>query len=182
MDTMWKAMAARGALIGALCLPAQEAAAQVGGLLPKVRVKLGVFLPQDGDTKDFAGTTHLRGEVEVGLPVPGAGRVSVAAGYSEGSKSGRKLRVIPITVSQTFSPPNPAAGITGNVYFGYGIGLYYLRASGGGDSDSKTSLGGFGMVGYQFPNDLFIEGKYHLTGKVGDVSASGISLMLGKNL
>ncbi len=38
-----------------------------------------------------------------------------------------------------FAPPNPASSLTGNVYFGAGLGPYFLRASNGGGSTSKTS-------------------------------------------
>ncbi len=80
-----------------------------------------------------------------------------------------------------FSPPNPARGVTGNVYFGAGLGAYFLKATAPGVSESKTRPGLFGVVGYQFPNPFFLEAKYHLTGKVAGVSANGLALMVGRH-
>jgi len=156
---------------------AQPASAQLS-LLPKVRAKVGVYQPV-GDAKDFSGSTHLAGEVDLGLPLLSGSYLSL--GYSKGSDSGRDLRVIPITFSKVFSPPNPAQGLTGNVYFGLGAGAYLLRVSGPGVSESKTVPGGFGVVGYQFPNPYFVEAKYRVTGSVQGVDANGLTLMVGRN-
>jgi hypothetical protein len=168
------------ALAGAGCTAAaRPAAAQSTGLVP-LRVKVGVLLPQGG-ARDFAGSTHFDGEVDVRIPGLGAGNTYVTAGYSDGSKSGRHLRMIPLTISRLYGAPNPAAGVTGNVYFGVGAGAYFLRASGGGVSDSATRLGGFGVVGYQFPSRYFLEAKYHLVaGKVAGVRPNGLALMIGR--
>ena len=159
----------------------KPAAAQLGSIFP-VRVKAGVFMPQDGQTRDFSGSTLFNAEIDLALPSPGAGQTILTAGYSEGSKSGRKFRMIPLTVSQVFTPPNPAAGLTGNVYFGAGAGVYLLRASGGSTAGSreKTTLGGFAVVGYMFPKTYFIEGKYHVAGDVDGLSPNGLAVMLGR--
>ena len=164
---------------GALLLSARPAQAQLGSPLP-IRAKLGVLLLQDGDTKDFAGDVLYGGEIDVTAPLPGAGQTVFTAGYFEGRRGGRTYRVIPLTVSQVYSPPNPAAGLTGNVYFGVGAGAYLLRASGNGESENKTTFGGFALAGYQFPSALFVEGKYHLAGGVNGLSPNGLSIMLGR--
>jgi len=164
---------------GAVLSAANPAQAQLS-LLPKIRAKVGVYQPT-GDTKDFSGNTHLAGEVDLGLPFLSGTYLS--AGYSKGSDAGRDLRVIPITLSKVFSPPNPAQRLTGNVYFGVGAGAYFLRASDSalGVSQSKTVPGAFGVVGYQFPNPFFVEAKYRVTGSVSGVNANGLTLMVGRN-
>lgn len=168
------------AVAGLLGILASPAAAQIQNPLP-LRVKLGVFLPQSGNTKSDTGDVHFNAEVDLALPLPGAGSKQVSVGYMQSVESGTKLRTIPVTVTQVFSPPNPASGVTGNVYFGVGAGVYFLRASGGGVSESKTRLGGFGMAGYQFPNAFFVEAKYHLvSGKVADLSPNGIAFLMGR--
>lgn len=174
---IWKIGAAVALFTGAVTALPQEAQAQVGGIVP-IRAKIGVFLPQDSEAKDFAGSTHINAEIETTLPATG---LRLTAGYSQGSRGGRKVRMIPLTVSKVFTPPNPAAGVTGNVYFGLGVGAYLLRASGAGVSESKTTIGGFGVAGYQFPNAYFVEAKYHVVGKVGGVSPNGIALLLGRS-
>lgn len=158
------------ALAGAFLM--QPAHAQDTGLVP-LRLKIGAYAPKDGGTP-------LDAEADVRLPVPGLGNTFVTAGYSQGSKNGRRLRVIPLTITRLFAPINPAKGITGNPYFGLGAGAYLLRASGGGNSESNTTIGGFALAGYQFPNPYFVEAKYHVAGKVGGLSPNGFALMLGR--
>lgn len=149
---------------------------------PTFRAKVGAFLPS-GSGKDFSGNNHLKGEAEVLLPkiLSGVGTTSVSIGYSQGSSDGRTLRIVPVTIGKIFSPPNPVRLLTGNVYGGVGVGPYFLRASGGGNSDSKTTIGGYAMVGYEFKNRLFLEAKYQVAGKIRGVSPNGLSLMVGKS-
>lgn len=146
----------------------------------KARVKIGVLLPNQSNTRTFTGSTHFNAEADVAIPNLGQGNTYATIGYSQGSKNGGKLRSIPLTLTRLFSPPNPAKSVTGNVYFGLGAGAYFLRASGGGGSESKTRLGGFGVVGYNFPNPFFVEAKYQLVGKVAGVSPTGLALMVGR--
>lgn len=154
--------------------------AQDTGLIP-VRAKLGVNYPTDSDTRNATGSVHLGGEVDVALPKLLGGKYFVSAGYFQGSDSGNKLRMIPVTIGRYFQPPNPAKSLTGNVYAGAGLGAYFLRGQVGGVSDSKTTIGGFGSVGYQFPNPFFVEAKYHLTGKVQGLRGGGLTLMVGRH-
>src|SRR5688572_13624225 len=119
--------------------------AQDTGLIP-LRAKIGVTRSQNSATRNFSGSTGLTGEVDVRVPWLGMSNMMFSAGYQQSSRSGRDLRVIPLTIAKVFGPPNPLSGVTGNVYFGAGIGAYLLRASGGGVSDSATRPGGFGMV------------------------------------
>ncbi|HEX8234887.1 MAG TPA: hypothetical protein VF600_02940 [Abditibacteriaceae bacterium] len=157
------------------------ATAQTTGLIP-LRGKVGVFLP-GGSAQDFAGNTHFNGEAELLLPrlFPGSGITGINVGYSQGSRSGNKLRMIPVTVEKLFGLPNPAAAVTGNIYAGAGIGPYFVRVSRERRSTSETTLGGFGVVGYQFPSKLFVEAKYHVAGRVNRVSPSGLALMIGRS-
>lgn len=179
MKQNWKAVVTLAVVVGGCTTFMKLAAAQVTDLV-SVRGKVGVFLPR-GDARDFAGSTHFNAEVDVAVPFLGAGRTFVSAGYYQGSEGGRKLRMIPLTIGKVFSPPNPASGITGNLYFGAGVGAYLLRASGHGDSESKTRPGAFAMAGYQFPNAYFVEAKYHIVGSVGGVSPRGLALMVGRS-
>jgi len=177
----WKKFAAIAVVGAGATAVAQPAQAQDTGLVP-VRVKVGMTYSQSSATRTFSGSTGLTGEVDVRVPWLGASNVMFSAGYQESSRNGRKLRVIPITLSKTFGPPNPLSGATGNVYFGAGVGAYLVKASGGGVSNDGTKVGGFGMVGYQFPNPYFIEAKYHLVGgKVGGVRANNLALMVGRH-
>jgi hypothetical protein len=155
--------------------------AQTTGLIP-LRGKVGVFLPR-GSAQDFSGNTHFNGEVELLLArvFPGSGITGINLGYSQGSRNGNKLRVIPVTVEKLFGLPNPAAAVTGNIYAGAGVGPYFVRVFRGRRDNSETTLGGFGVVGYQFPSKLFVEAKYHVAGRVNGVSPNGLALMIGRS-
>ena len=48
-------------------------------------------------------------------------------------------------------------------------------------STSKTTIGGFASVGYQFPNPYFIEAKYNLVGKVAGLNPSSLVIMAGRH-
>ena len=151
--------------------------AQDTGRLP-VRAKIGVLL-RSGDAKDLAGGTAFNIEADVAIPNLGQGKYLVSAGYSQSSSNGGKLRMIPVTIGRYFSPFNPLKSATGNVYFGAGLGPYFVRASDGVRSESKTTIGGYGVVGYQFPQKYFIEAKYHVVGSVAGVNPGGLALMIG---
>ena len=161
-------------LIFSLTAPAH---AQDTGPIP-VRAKIGVLL-HSGDAKDLAGSTAFNIEADVAIPNLGQGKYLVSAGYSQSSSNGGKLRVIPVTIGRYFSPFNPLKSATGNVYFGAGLGPYFVRASDGVRSESKTTIGGYGVVGYQFPRKYFVEAKYHVAGSVAGVNPGGLALMIG---
>jgi len=160
---------------------APRAHAQSTGLLP-VRVKIGALLPSQGAAKDNAGSVVPAAEVDVRIPSFLGGSFATI-GYQERSKSGGRLRVIPLTISRTFSPPNPAGRLTGNVYAGLGAGAYLLEGRGiGGNSINRTTLGGFAQIGYQTPSKFFIEAKYQLTAqRAGGLSPNGLLLFVGRS-
>jgi hypothetical protein len=169
------------ALSATVCVGAMAPAhAQNTGLIP-VRAKIGVVYPTNSDTRNLTGSTHLGGEVDVALPRLLGGRYMVSAGLFQGSDSGNKLRMIPVTVGRFFQPPNPVGSLTGNVYAGAGVGAYFLRGQVGATSDSKVTIGGYGTVGYQFPNPYFVEAKYHLVGKVNGLRPGGLAVMVGRH-
>lgn len=166
------------ALISAGATLVLQSSVQAQSPVP-LRLKLGVLLAQDGDVRSRAGSTIFGGELDLDLPTMVAGKTRLGIGYFE--KSG--FRYIPVTVSRIFSPPNPAAKITGSPYFGIGGGGYFLR--GGGANEVK--LGVFAVGGYEFPRTLlffdFVEAKYQYTfGGVNGLSPNGLVLMLGKKL
>jgi len=160
---------------------APHAHAQSTGLIP-VRVKIGALLPSQGGAKTNAGTVIPAAEVDVRIPSFLGGSFATL-GYQQGSKRGGRLRVIPLTLSRTFSPPNPAGRLTGNVYVGVGTGPYFLQGRGiGGSSINRTTLGGFVQVGYQTPTKFFIEAKYQLTAqRAGGLSPNGLLLFVGRS-
>lgn len=169
----------------ALLAAGPQAARAQGVGVPAIRVKLGVFLPNDSDTKSFAGSTHYGGEVDLATPVTSGGQGFLSLGYTQGRRGGRSYQVIPLGLSKVNYFGNPVAGLTGNIYFGGGVGAYFLHASGGGtSSQSKTRFGAFLQAGYVTPlSGIFIEGKYHfVNGDLNGLGASGLSVFIGKKL
>lgn len=166
-------------LAGAALFASCPAARAQGSIIP-VRVKVGILNASDGDVRRSVGTPLFQGEVDVALPSTSPGKTYVSVGYMERRKNGGTFRVVPLTISRVYSPPNPASRLTGNVYTGAGIGAYLLHASGGGDSENKTTIGGFVVVGYQFPTPYFVEAKYHQTaGGVKSLSPNGLAISAG---
>ncbi len=160
------------ALVGAI---ATARPAQAQSPIP-IRLKLGVLAATDPDVRDVTHSPMFSGEVEVRLPVS---QLSVSLGYAYGEKGGTNFRSIPLLVNKIFSPPNPLAGTVGNLYYGAGLGLYFLHR-GGHDSGSNTNFGGRGTIGYQFPNPFFVEAQYHMVaGGVKGLSPNGLALYGG---
>ncbi len=161
-------------------LAPRPALAQSTGLVP-FRVKIGALLPAQSEVRDNAGSVVPTAEVDIRIPrVLGADFVSV--GIQSRSNNGGRLRVVPVTVSRTFQPPNPVGRVTGSPYFGVGAGAYFLNGRSGGQSDSKIAAGGFGQAGYQFPNKFFIEAKYQIVaGKAAGLRPNGLLLSIGRS-
>ncbi len=164
--------------LSALASP-RAARAQTTGLVP-VRVKIGALLPSQAGAKRQSGSVIPSAEVDVRIP-GFLGGSTASIGYQERGKSGGKLRVVPLTLSRTFSPPNPAGRATGNVYAGIGAGPYFLQGrQAGSASKSVTTLGGFAQIGYQTPSKFFVEAKYQITAqKVAGLSPNGLLLFVG---
>jgi hypothetical protein len=158
----------------------QTAQAQTTGLVP-LRVKVGALLPSQSNSRDNAGSVVPAAEVDVRIPrILGADFVSV--GIQQRSNNGGKLRVVPLTLSRTFQPPNPLGRVTGTPYFGLGVGAYQLQGQRNGDSKTKITPGGFAQVGYQLPSKFFVEAKYQLVfGKAAGLSANGLALFVGRS-
>ena len=166
-------------VLGVLAVAPRPSQAQTTGLVP-VRVKVGALLASQSNTRESVGSVLPAAEVDVRIPaILGANFVSL--GIQTRSKDGDRLRVVPLTLTKTFQPPNPVGRITGSPYFGVGGGPYFLNGRRGGESNSKVALGGFGQVGYQFPSKFFVEAKYQLVaGKSAGMSANGLALYVGR--
>lgn len=171
---------ALGAVILAFpALTPRAAHAQTTGLVP-LRVKIGALLPSQNAARDAAGSVVPAAEVDIRIP-RFLGGSFFSLGIQNRSGDEGKLRVIPLTISRTFQPPNPVGRVTGTPYFGVGAGAYLLEARSIQGSKSKTTLGGFAQVGYQLPSKFFVEAKYQLTaGKAAGLSANGLMFFVGR--
>jgi hypothetical protein len=160
----------------------------------KYRVKVGAFLPTDGDTRRRTGSTHLRIEADA-FPVRvqrGYFRGSaffVTLGYSQNTQSsGANLRIGSASISQLVTLPGPPVGPEGRrrpgrFALGGSYGLYLLsvsRVETGEDGGTNGHFGADLYADYLAGRDTFVELKYHtLFGGVKGYFGSGPSLLVG---
>ncbi|MBW3636109.1 MAG: outer membrane beta-barrel protein [Armatimonadetes bacterium] len=180
MNLFTKRFLVAAAILAVPALAPRSAQAQTTGLLP-FRAKIGALLPSQNAARDAAGSVVPAAEVDIRIPrFLGADFVSIGIQSRSGDEG--KLRVIPLTVSRTFQPPNPVGRVTGTPYFGVGAGAYFLDGRSALGSDNKVTVGGFAQVGYQLPSKFFVEAKYQLTaGKAAGLSANGLQLFVGRS-
>lgn len=143
-----------------------------------VRAKIGIYRPS---ADNVASKTNILGEADFVLPKVSDGKYVASVGYTTGRGQDGKLTVVPVTIGHYFQAPNPASSVTGNVYYGVGVGPYWVKAERNGTTDSKVTIGGYGVVGYQFPKQYFLEAKYHVAGKVNGVNPGGLAIAIGKS-
>lgn len=177
---MNRSLFAVGALLAVIAAATPRAAhAQSTGIVP-VRVKVGALLPTQSAAKTYSGSVVPAAEVDVRIP-SFLGGSTASIGYQDRGRNGGRLRTIPITISRTFSPPNPAGVVTGNVYFGVGAGAYLMNGeSAAGNSQSRATIGGFAQIGYQTPSKFFVEAKYQITAqKAAGLSPNGVLVFVG---
>ena len=73
-------------------------------------------------------------------------------------------------------------GVAGGLYFGYGVGSTYsqLRRSGIGESSaSGWRLTAKGILGYDLGGGVALEAAYFISGSMGGVNTSGLTLAAG---
>ena len=141
--------------------------------------KAGFFFPTDSAARDAGGNGMLLLEVDYTLQTlidnsTLLGHTSIGIGYTER----RDLRIIPITLSETFRDSRAAPG-TG-YYYGVGLGLYLTRLESGSTSgDTKNLFGGYAVGGVSLGSNLFAEAKYHLISRYDGKNVSGIQVTIG---
>lgn len=147
------------------------AAAQVD-ILPKFRVKAGIFLPQNASLKNLVGDTWFKVGADVDVPLfPGVIGSKTRAGV-EWTQNGRN-NILPITLTQVWQP---STAVRSPIYFGGGIGLWTARFIGSG----TASRFGFRLVGgVEFSERFFGEVEYDFVDKISGIRADGLSVLVG---
>jgi opacity protein-like surface antigen len=145
-------------------------------------LKLGAYLPQANDVKDF--DTSFAGEVAFGRYFHPNFAAELGVGYTKTSGSGDAegvdLTIVPITLGLKGALP------LGNIepYAMAGVGAYYAKAEGEGFSENDTTFGFFLGLGANFnlTTNIFlgVEGKYFWAkpsfGDGGEAKIDGINL------
>lgn len=170
------------ALLAGLALPALLSAtvrAQDTARQKPFAAKIGVFFATDPDARRAGGDGMVVLETEYRLQTliennTLLSNTNLTIGYTEHND----LRIIPITLSQTFSDSRAEPG-TG-YYYGLGAGLYITRLRSDSTSgDTKNLFGGFAVVGLNLSTKLFVEAKYHLISRYQSENVSGIQATVG---
>lgn len=160
------------ALLTTLLLAGAAPARAQLGLLPKVSLKAGVFLPQNTSLANVTSNTWLKVGADVSLPfslIPLIGSTRAGIDFEvHGSSS-----IVPITLTQIIQP---SAGLKSPIYGGVGVGIWTGHIKGHG---SDTKLGARLLAGVDFSKNLFIEAQYDFVGKIGGVNADGFSVLAG---
>jgi hypothetical protein len=155
-----------------LCAGARPAQAQLD-IIPKFRLKAGLFLPTDTSLKNATSNTWLKVGADVGvpfgpnLPVIGSSTKLGVEYAVNGSTS-----LIPITLSLYVQP---SAVKTSPVYAGAGVGVWTAR--GGGSTASR--LGYRLLAGVDLSARTFVEVQYDVVGRLRGTRVDGFSLMAG---
>ena len=160
--------AGTAAIAGIACLGAMVAAAPVkaqdGPHLPGVggpsSFSAGVYLPSSGEAKD-SGNTQLNLNYRYTLPVENEldvpARTVLDLGAQIGATHGKHNTIIPVTVGEVIGLNGKSPAATGNAFAGVGVGAYFMNQSG---LSSAVRLGGYGELGYNISDSLFVDGRY----------------------
>ncbi len=161
-------------LLAAVCAlsAAGVAPADAQDIIPKYRVKAGVFAPDSRSLKDVSDDAWVKIGADMDLPLLGmgvAGKTRVGIDYAfSGSNS-----ILPITLVQVWQP---SLAVRSPLYLGAGVGLWTVHTKGGG----TASRFGFRLVaGADLTGRLFLEGQYDFVSRVGSVRTDGFSILVG---
>lgn len=144
-------------------------------------IAAGVFVPTSGASKDLGGSTQLSVEFRYTIPLVGdilslavPTQTVITAGVQTGSKSGGRSTIIPITVGQLFSPRGSSPTSGKSLFFGGGIGAYIINHDGNGSIIGRTTtkVGGFGELGYNLTQFLFVDAKYQFVSEANGLTAN----------
>lgn len=171
-------------LLAALALPlvagGTAARAQEASKQKPIAIKLGVFFPTNEKARVAGGadaTVALEAEYTLQALIGDGSQITsthLGIGYMER----RDLRILPITVSQTFGDLRAEPGQ--GYYYGLGLGIYITNLeSADTSSDTKNLFGGFVVGGVNFAENVFAEAKYHLISRYDDINVSGLQFSIG---
>lgn len=152
-------------------LAAKPAAAQLD-ILPKVRLKAGIFLPRSSSLSDVTSDSWLKVGADVQIPlslIPVVGSTRVGIDFMQRGSS----TIVPVTITQVFQP---SLGLKSPLYVGAGVGLWTAKLPGNG---TNTKVGLRLLAGFDITPRFFIEGQYDIVDGFKGVRADGFSALVG---
>lgn len=139
----------------------------------KFALKGGIMIPKEGRIEEG----FVVG-LEASLKLPALGKLSLQGDLATGdleltprrntSADQRYLHLNYILTPKINSP-------VGKVYYGFGITQAWAKAAGA----TASKMGANAIVGYQFPNNMMVEGRYSFVGSDRGVDMGGTSIMGG---
>ena len=163
-------------MLGTTIQTAQAQTVSEGSQRP-FAVKIGAFMPVNKEVRTASGT--FVGAFEADMTIQRFPEKSSVSLLSVGYIARGGLRIVPITISQIFRDPNNPSGR--DYYYGLGVGLYSARLEREDTSDRvKNLLGGFGVVGLELSQSLFVEAKYHIISRYDSKNINGVQVSLGR--
>ncbi len=168
-----------GAALGGVAAGAR--ADDAAPVVKPITIKLGVFLPSDGNLKSAVGKTWFSAGADYAFNKQGAGQSVMPLAYVDyAGKSSHGLNVdyVGVGIGVRGYGSAPGTGTT-TPYFGAGVGPYFLHGSGGGSSTNETRLGGKVAVGVELQQTFLLEANYTYAGKVSGVTVDGVNFQAG---
>ncbi len=147
-----------------------------------VTIKLGVFLPSNGNIKDALGKTWFSAGADYAFNKQGTGQSVMPLAYVDyagASRHGLKGDFVGVGAGVRGYASAPGASTTAP-YFGAGVGAYFIHASAnGGGSTNTTRFGGKINVGVEFQQMYLLEANYTYAGKVSGTTVDGFGIQAG---
>lgn len=138
---------------------AQDTAAPVQ---KPISIKLGVFLPSNGNIKAALGKTWFSAGAEYAFNKQGNTQNIMPLAYVDyagAKKNGIDANFIGVGPGVRYYTSPPGTSTT-TPYLGAGVGAYFIHASGGGDSTNNTRFGGKVNIGIEFQQMYLLEANY----------------------
>ena len=169
-------------LCGALGVGASAQTTDAAPVTKPIAIKLGVFLPSNGDVKNAIGKTWFSAGAEYAFSKIGDQQNLLPLAYVDyAGKSGHGINADYVGVGPGaryyFSAPGASTSVT--PYVGAGIGAYFLHASGNGDSVNKTKFGFRVNAGVEFQQMYLLEVNYTNAGSESGTRFDGVNIQAG---
>jgi hypothetical protein len=149
-----------------------------------IRVDIGGFFPTDSTVTSTLRRTALYGGVSYDIMGgkgvnPTTEGVYVDASYN--SSGGLHATIVGLGVQARVSASSAGGSMVGggNLYFGGGLGVYFVNTSFLASSN-YTEFGGKVFVGYEFSQGFFLEGGFTYITSINGVNPSGFTAVIGK--
>lgn len=150
--------------------------------LPKISIRGGVYFPVNTVIRHNVGDTMVAAGADYVINRQGASTAWYGSvDYIDRSSGGYKLQLVPITFGMLHYSDVTASTRT---YAGWGIGAYPVDQeipdyTGATEVRHTTLFGGYLNLGMEFPQNIFIDARYHITTTVGSANPGGLELTAG---